>query len=90
MEVHSDPRSLRSRPKPFRAPNAEQPHELLTQQKEILDTLRVHCQQGGLCIVIGAPGTGKSVIKQALVAHDSKRLIAPVVNRTLHTYHATC
>ena len=75
---------------PFGHPNAEQPHELLTQQKEILDTLRVHCQQGGLCIVIGAPGTGKSVIKQALVAHDSKRLIAPVVNRTLHTYHATC
>ena len=34
-------------------------------------------------------GTGKSVIKQALCQHDPKRLITPVVNRTLHTYHST-
>jgi len=60
---------------------------LLPQQQEIFDTLRVHCQQGGLCVVVGDPGTGKSVIKQALALHDPKRLITPVVNRTLHTYH---
>jgi MSHA biogenesis protein MshM len=36
---------------------------LLPQQREVLDTLRVHCQQGGLCVVVGEPGTGKSVIK---------------------------
>jgi hypothetical protein len=47
----------------------------------------VHCQQGGLCVIVGDPGTRKSVIKQALVLHDPKRLITPVVNRTLHTYH---
>ena len=34
-------------------------------------------------------GTGKSVLKQALLNHDPKRLITPVVNRTLHTYHNT-
>jgi MSHA biogenesis protein MshM len=50
---------------------------------------RVHCQQGGLCLVVGEPGTGKTVIKQAPCKHDPKRLIAPVVNRTLHTYHST-
>ncbi len=61
---------------------------LLPHQQEIFDTLRVHCQQGGLCVVVGEPGTGKSVIKQALVNHDPKRLITPVVNRTLHTYHS--
>lgn len=61
---------------------------LLPHQSEIFDTLRVHCQQGGLCVVVGEPGTGKSVIKQALVSHDPKRLITPVVNRTLHTYHS--
>ncbi len=61
---------------------------LLPQQQEVFDTLRVHCQQGGLCVVVGEPGTGKSVIKQALVNHDPKRLITPVVNRTLHTYHS--
>lgn len=60
---------------------------LLPHQQEIFDTLRVHCQQGGLCVVVGEPGTGKSVIKHALVNHDPKRLITPVVNRTLHTYH---
>lgn len=61
---------------------------LLAHQQEIFDTLRVHCQQGGLCVVVGDPGTGKSVIKHALVQHDPKRLITPVVNRTLHTYHS--
>ena len=59
---------------------------LLPHQAEVLETLRVHCQQGGLCVVVGEPGTGKSVVKQALVQHDPKRLITPVVNRTLHTY----
>ena len=31
--------------------------QLLPQQQEIHDTLKVHCQQGGLCLVLGAPGT---------------------------------
>ena len=39
--------------------------ELLEHQQEIYDTLKVHCQQGGLCLVVGNPGTGKSVIKEA-------------------------
>ena len=69
---------------PFSADNPP----LLPHQQEVFDTLRVHCQQGGLCIVVGDPGTGKSVIKHALVNHDPKRLITPVVNRTLHTYHS--
>lgn len=62
---------------------------LLPHQREVLDTLRVHCQQGGLCVIVGEPGTGKSVIKHALCQHDPKRIITPVVNRTLHTYHST-
>ena len=55
-------------------------------QQQVLDTLHVHGQQGGLCLVLGVPGTGKSVLKQALVNHDPKRMMTPVVNRTLHTY----
>jgi MSHA biogenesis protein MshM len=62
---------------------------MLPHQTEAFDVLRVHAQQGGLCLVLGEPGTGKSVIKQALVNHDQKRMITPVVNRTLHTYHNT-
>lgn len=32
--------------------------ELLPHQRDVLDVLRVHCQQGGLCLVAGEPGTG--------------------------------
>ncbi len=62
---------------------------LLTNQQEIFDTLRVHCQQGGLCLVLGEPGTGKSVLKEAVTRYDPQRMVAPVVNRTLHTYSHT-
>jgi len=62
---------------------------LLAHQQEVFDILRVHAQQGGLCLVLGEPGTGKSVLKHAMLSHDPKRMITPVVNRTLHTYHNT-
>jgi MSHA biogenesis protein MshM len=59
---------------------------LLAQQEEILQTLKVHCQQGGLCLVLGEPGTGKSVVRDAIRAHDPKRLVAPLIQRSLHSY----
>lgn len=71
-----------------KAPFALENLVLLPQQQVIFETLRVHCQQGGLCVVVGEPGTGKSVLKHALIAADPKKLIVPVVNRTLHTYHS--
>jgi type II secretory pathway predicted ATPase ExeA len=70
-------------------PFSQEEIELLPQQQEIFDTLRVHSQQGGLCLLLGEPGTGKSAVKQALCSHDPKRMITPVVNRTLHTYFST-
>ena len=64
--------------------------KLLSQQQEIHDTLQVHCQQGGLCLVVGIPGTGKSVIKESIVqAPDNKRQLVASVARTLHTYTNT-
>jgi len=62
---------------------------LLSHQKEIFETLKVHAHQGGLCIIMGEPGTGKSVIKQAIIDHDPKRMITPAIARTLHTYSNT-
>ena len=62
---------------------------LLPHQKEIFETIKVHAQQGGLCLVMGEPGTGKSVIKHALIGHDPKRMITPAIARTLHTYSNT-
>jgi len=72
-----------------RNPFDEEQPDLLPHQKEVFDTLLVHSQQGGLCLVMGEPGTGKSVLKRALSGHDPKRMLAPVVSRTLHTYPNT-
>ena len=63
--------------------------QLLPQQQEIHDTLRVHCQQGGLCLVVGNPGTGKSVVKESLQQRQDKRERVASVGRTLHTYTNT-
>jgi type II secretory pathway predicted ATPase ExeA len=62
---------------------------LLPQQQEIYDTLKVHSQQGGLCLVLGVPGTGKSVIKQALRRLPDHQHLVATVGRTLHTYTNT-
>ena len=72
-----------------RNPFDSESHELLPLQREVFDILLVHAQQGGLCLVLGEPGTGKTVLKHTIVSHDQKRMITPVVNRTLHTYHNT-
>lgn len=63
--------------------------ELLSHQQEIHDTLRVHSQQGGLCLVVGRPGTGKSVIKESLRSLPEKDYLVATVARTLHTYTNT-
>ena len=63
--------------------------QLLPHQQEIHDTLRVHCQQGGLCLVVGRPGTGKTVIKESLKKLPDKEHLVATVARTLHTYTNT-
>jgi len=63
--------------------------QLLPQQQEIHDILKVHCQQGGLCLVLGLPGTGKSVIKQSLQRLPEKHHLVATIARTLHTYTTT-
>jgi hypothetical protein len=68
-----------------RKPVSESVNQPVPAQQEVFDILRVHAQQGGLCLVLGEPGTGKSILKHALLTHDPKRMITPVVNRTLHT-----
>ena len=72
---------------PFSAENIT----LLPHQSDIYDALVVHCQQGGLSVIIGEPGTGKSIIKQFIKEKEktSKKYLIPVVSRTLHTYKNT-
>lgn len=59
---------------------------LLPQQQEIYDFLQVHSHQGGFCLILGEPGTGKSVIKEAIKQNINKRTVLISISRTLHTY----
>jgi MSHA biogenesis protein MshM len=59
---------------------------LLPHQQAVFDIIQVHSRQGGLCVITGDPGTGKSVIKNAVAGQDRKRVVAPAVSRTLHNY----
>ena len=63
--------------------------QLLPHQCQIHDTLKVHCQQGGFCLVLGNPGTGKSVIKESLRQLPESQHLVATVARTLHTYTNT-
>jgi MSHA biogenesis protein MshM len=63
--------------------------ELMPHQQEIHDILKVHCQQGGLCLVLGVPGAGKSVVKQSLQRLPENQHLVATVARTLHTYTNT-
>ena len=62
---------------------------LLHFQKEITAILDVHTQQGGFCLIMGQPGTGKSIIKDAIRQNTSKNTVVAAVGRTLHTYTNT-
>lgn len=65
----------------------EENQALLEHQQRHFDILKVHSQQGGLCVILGEPGTGKSVLKNALIYHNPKQWITPVINRSLHSWH---
>jgi type II secretory pathway predicted ATPase ExeA len=70
-------------------PFAQDSSSLLAHQQEVYDILEVHSRQGGLCLLLGEPGTGKTVIKEAIKARAQKRLSVASVARTLHTYTNT-
>jgi len=59
---------------------------LLAHQQHCFDILSVHNQQGGLCLIIGEPGTGKTVLKNKIIHHNPKEWITPVINRSLHNW----
>ncbi len=63
--------------------------QLLAHQQEIFDILKVHSQQGGLCLVLGVPGTGKTIIKEFIKQVCDKRQIVVTIARSLHSYTNT-
>lgn len=70
------------------APFTRDDKPLLGAQKDILEHLRVHTHQRGLCVVAGSPGTGKSILRKAFAEHCDRR-ICPHITRTMHTYSNT-
>lgn len=60
---------------------------LLKQQADIKTVLLMHARQGGLNIVIGEPGTGKSILRNDLeaMAQTDKSLVLACIQRTMHT-----
>jgi len=60
---------------------------LLAQQKNIVDIIKIHAQQGGFSVIIGDPGVGKTVLREYLEQLDKERESTVVsCSRTLHTY----
>lgn len=70
-------------------PFAKEDTSLLPHQQDVFDILEVHSGQGGLCLLLGDPGTGKTVIREAVKLSASKRTSVITVARTLHTYTNT-
>lgn len=59
----------------------------LPQQKNIIEIIKIHSQQGGFSVIIGNPGVGKSVLKEHIENWQIERDITVVsCSRTLHTY----
>ena len=63
--------------------------KLLKHQQEVFDILKVHSYQGGLCLLMGEPGTGKTIIKSAIRQNADKTTMVVNIARTLHTYFNT-
>jgi len=61
-------------------------HSLLPHQAAEMEVLKVHASMGGLCLIMGIPGTGKTVLKTALQELSGKRMLVATISRTLHTY----
>lgn len=60
---------------------------LLPHQQRHHDVIRTHTQLGGFCLLLGEPGTGKTVLKNHLLQYNPKDWIVPVINRSLHSWH---
>ena len=70
-----------------KAPFQRDKHALLSQQKNIVDIIKIHAQQGGFSVIIGEPGVGKTVLREHIEQLNTERESTVVsCSRTLHTY----
>lgn len=60
---------------------------LLPQQQRIAEILHIHAQHGGFAVVLGAPGVGKTVLREHLEQRAERGdCVVASLTRTLHTY----
>lgn len=60
--------------------------ELLPQQKDAFNYLKIHSQHGGFSVIVGEPGVGKSVLREHIEALGIERTnVVASVSRTMHT-----
>lgn len=68
-------------------PFKREPNQLLTQQQNIFDIIKIHAQQGGFSVILGQPGVGKTVLREHLEKLDATRESTVIsCSRTMHTY----
>ena len=62
--------------------------KLLPHQQEVAEVITIHSQHGGLCVITGDPGVGKTIIKKELekkAQHKDHLIIS--FSRTMDTYN---
>lgn len=60
---------------------------LTNQQQEIFNIVNIHSKQGGLSVIAGEPGSGKTVVLKALQKQGKdKNIEVPTISRTMHSY----
>lgn len=68
-------------------PFKREPNQLLSQQQDILNIIKIHAQQGGFSVVLGQPGVGKTVLREHIERlGDTRECTVVSCSRTLHTY----
>ena len=55
-------------------------------KEEVYEILKVHSHPGGFCLLMGEPGTGKTIIKESIKQNANKRMVIVPVARSIHTY----
>lgn len=61
--------------------------ELLEHQREVYTRVREQSQMGGFSVIVGEPGTGKTIFKQALLQLPNKGWHVFVLNRAIFSWN---
>jgi MSHA biogenesis protein MshM len=68
-------------------PFCRQDIALLLQQREAVEMIKIHAQQGGFSVIVGDPGVGKSVVRSHLEQMGKERdTVVASFTQTMHTY----